>query len=101
MEIRRKNMEECIFTIISFSGDAKSSAMEAIFHAKKGADQCLVEASKKLELAHNEQTKLIQTEASGNKVDVTLLLVHAQDHLMNSIIVKDLAVEFVDLYKKL
>jgi PTS system cellobiose-specific IIA component len=98
-------MEECIFTIISFSGDAKSSAMEAIFHAKKGdfqkADECLIEASKKLEMAHNEQTKLIQTEASGNKVDVTLLLVHAQDHLMNSIIVKDLAVEFVDLYKKL
>ena len=28
-------------------------------------------------------------------------MIHAQDHLMNSITVKDLATEFVDLYEKM
>jgi len=30
-----------------------------------------------------------------------LLMVHAQDHLMNAITVRDLAIEFVDMYKKM
>ena len=30
-----------------------------------------------------------------------LLMVHAQDHLMDAMVVKDLAAEIVDLYRKL
>jgi len=46
------------------------------------------------------QTNLIHNEANGNKAEVSLLLVHAQDHLMNAITIKDMAKEFVDLYEK-
>ncbi|ENA0413451.1 PTS lactose/cellobiose transporter subunit IIA, partial [Listeria monocytogenes] len=38
-------------------------------------------------------------EARGEKAEVSLLLVHAQDHLMNAITFKDLAKEIVDLYR--
>ena len=34
--------------------------------------------------AHAFQTKLITEEASGNSVEVNVLLIHAQDHLMNA-----------------
>ena len=51
--------------------------------------------------AHRVQTDLIQKEAGGEKTEVTLLMVHAQDHLMNAITVKELASEFVELYKKM
>ncbi|HJF33529.1 MAG TPA: PTS lactose/cellobiose transporter subunit IIA, partial [Sporosarcina psychrophila] len=39
------------------------------------------------------------SEIRGEGVVVSLLLVHAQDHLMNAITFKDLAIEFVDLYE--
>lgn len=96
------DVEMIIFTIITHSGDARSSSMEAITHAKEGefekAQKCIEEAENKLSLAHKEQTKLIQAEAQGEKHDISLLLIHAQDHLMNAMTVKDMANEFVELY---
>lgn len=32
---------------------------------------------------------------------MSLLMVHAQDHLMNAMTVKDLAAEMIDLYEKI
>ncbi|WP_026478684.1 PTS lactose/cellobiose transporter subunit IIA [Alkaliphilus transvaalensis] len=97
------DFEVTIFTIITYSGEARSSSMEAIQHAKRGsfskAEKCINDAIEKLALAHEAQTTLIHTEAQGQKVEVSLLMVHAQDHLMNAITIKDLASEFVDLYK--
>jgi len=49
--------------------------------------------------AHKIQTNLVQGEVRGEKTEVTLLMVHAQDHLMNAITIKDLATEFVDMYE--
>ncbi|PHA01297.1 hypothetical protein COE51_04775 [Bacillus pseudomycoides] len=51
--------------------------------------------------AHHFQTELIQSKAGGEKTEITVLLIEAQDHLMNSITVKESALEFVDLYKKI
>ncbi len=96
-------LEQVIMTIITFSGDARSSSMEAIAHARSGeitaAKTCIEDATDKLGLAHKEQTSLIRAEASGDKVAPSLLLIHAQDHLMNAITMKDLASEFVDMYE--
>lgn len=98
-------MEEIILQLIMHSGDARSCAMEAIQSAKSGdyeKAKCLLEESAdKLILAHNAQTTLIQAEANGNKAEFSLLLIHAQDHLMSTITVKDLAEEFVELYKRI
>ena len=97
------DLETMVFTIIANSGDAISSSMEAIGHARNGefdkANACLDEANKKLLLVHSEQTKLIQAEAQGQETKLSLLLVHAQDHLMGAMTVRDLAVEFIELYK--
>lgn len=79
--------------------------MEAIKDAKSKdwctAQQKIKQAEVEIGKAHKIQTTLIQQEAGGERQIVTLLLVHAQDHLMNAITVKDLAVEFIDLYKRI
>ncbi len=97
--------EMIIFGLITSSGNAKSFAMEAIQHAKEGefdeARAAIKSAEDALNEAHKTQTSLIQQEARGEKVEVSVLLIHAQDHLMNAIMLKDLAIEFVDLYEKL
>src|SRR5699024_7491813 len=95
--------QEIVMGLILHSGNAKSSAMEGIAAAKESdwetADQKIIEAEEELADAHSSQTELLTKEASGNGVDVSLLLVHAQDHLMTSITFCDLAKEFIDLYK--
>jgi cellobiose PTS system EIIA component len=95
--------EEIIFQIILHGGNGKSLSMEAIFAAKQGdmkeAEAKLAEANEAINEAHRIQTELIQGEIRGNKTPISLLMVHAQDHLMTSIMVRDLAKEFVDLYK--
>ena len=96
-------IEEIIMKLIVESGEAKSAAFEAINAAKTGdmskAKERMEYASKHLLEAHHRQTSLIQQEAAGNKTEVSLLMVHAQDHLMTAMVVRDLAQEFVDIYK--
>jgi len=98
-------MEETIFQLITYSGEAKSFCFEAIQMAKRGelepAKAHIAHASEKLLLAHRFQTQLIQQEAGGETVPVSLLLIHAQDHLMNAIMLKDLAGEIIELYSRL
>jgi cellobiose PTS system EIIA component len=100
MDIERLTMQ-----LIMNGGAARSKAMEAIACAKSGkipeARLKLQEAAKALALAHQGQAELIESEADGAKVTPSLLLIHAQDHLMNAITVKDMATEFVDLYEGL
>jgi cellobiose PTS system EIIA component len=97
-------MEEIIMQLIVNGGDARSKAMIAISCAKSGdinrAKELIEEAEEALNKAHDYQTKLIQDEAAGNKVELSLLMVHAQDHLMNAMTIKDLAKEMVDMYEK-
>ena len=97
------DLEMVIMNIINYSGEARSLCMEGISYAKKGglnkAKASIQEANEKIACAHKSQTKLIQLEAQGGKHDFSLLLVHAQDHLMNAITIRDMAKEFMDLYE--
>lgn len=77
--------------------------MEAIQEAKKGdfteADNKIKQAEKSIVEAHNAQTELLTQEAQGVKNEVSLLLVHSQDHLMTAISFNDMAKELIDVYK--
>ncbi|CZR99076.1 Lichenan-specific phosphotransferase enzyme IIA component [Clostridioides difficile] len=61
----------------------------------------LKESKEVINKAHRYQTELIQNEASGNKTEMSVILVHAQDHLMNAMNFQQLAEEIVDLHLKL
>lgn len=97
--------QEIIMQLIVSSGSSRSLSMEAIGHAKNGdidgAKNLLQSACDELGSAHRIQTELIQNEAAGKKTELSLLMIHAQDHLMNAITIRDLAREFVDLYENL
>lgn len=98
-----EELEQTIMQLIIYGGNAKSDAMLAIEAAKKGdlktANEQIKLADDALLEAHHSQTALIQGEARGDRTEVSLLLVHAQDHLMNAITFKDLAKEIVELYR--
>ena len=49
--------------------------------------------------AHHGQTELLTKAANGEAVDVSIYMVHAQDHLMTGIAFVDLAKEIIALYQ--
>ncbi|MBV1417596.1 PTS lactose/cellobiose transporter subunit IIA [Listeria monocytogenes] len=91
--------------LIMHGGNAKSNAMEAIQAAKNGAfelaEEKISEAEQSIVEAHHSQTGLLTEEAKGNHMEVTLLTVHSQDHLMTAMTFTDLAKELIDVYRKL
>ncbi len=98
-----EKMVEIAFQLISYSGNARGMAMEAINAAKnkniEEARKLIQEAKEEIHKAHEFQTTLIQNEADGVKNEISILLIHSQDHLMTGMTVLDMAEEFVDLYE--
>jgi PTS system cellobiose-specific IIA component len=97
------DIEVVAMELVGNAGEARSLAFEALAEAKKGnyekAEE-LLEKSKEASLrAHHTQTELICNEADGNKVEIGLLMVHAQDHLMTSILARELITEIIEIYK--
>ena len=92
--------------IIADAGECKSLAMEAIGCAREGdfngAMELMKEGGQALSRAHSRQTDLIRAEMTGeSRLQVTLLMAHAQDHLMSAVTTRDLAFEIIELYKRL
>jgi PTS system cellobiose-specific IIA component len=98
-----QDLTEVLMNIIINAGNAKSYAMDAIRAAKKFDFEKAEEkykSAKDSELsAHNAQTSLLAEESNGQGIKLNLLVVHAQDHLMNCITFNDTAREIIDLYK--
>lgn len=94
---------QVIMELVLYGGDGKSNAMEAIQAAKKGdfqlADQKMKAAEESLLKAHHAQTDMLSQEAAGSRTELSLLMIHGQDHLMTGIAFKDLAGEIVDVYR--
>lgn len=98
-----EEIELSIMNIIINAGEAKTHAYEALRKVNEGkydaADEEMKKANEALEVAHNFQTSFIQKEANGEKVDIGVLFVHAQDHLMTAISEKNLIEQIIELRK--
>lgn len=90
--------------IVAYAGDARSKYIEALNAADTGdydkAEKLIEEGNELITEAHNVQTKMIQMEAAGEKIPMGFLVVHAQDHLMTVMLLRDLVKNFIKLYKK-
>lgn len=91
--------------LIAHAGVAKSCALEAIDEASEGrfdsAEELIQEGRAEMVSAHDAQFGLLSQEASGNPVDVNIILVHALDHLTMAVMTLDLAERIISLQKRL
>ncbi|WP_437615534.1 PTS lactose/cellobiose transporter subunit IIA [Erwinia sp. V71] len=97
------DLELEIMEIITNAGESKSEAMIALQHAKKGewqdCDDALARSRAAASRAHAVQTRLIGLDEGEGKIPVTLVMVHAQDHLMTSMLANDLIQEMIEAYR--
>ena len=100
-----EGLELQCFQIISAVGMARSSYIEAIQEAKKGnfdrAREMVAEGEQSFLGGHEAHAKMIQQEASGEKVEPCLLLIHAEDQLMSAETFKIIAEEMIGNYERI
>lgn len=103
--MNKEELYNLSFQLILHSGNARSLAMEAIFASKEknftAAFEKLTEADIEITKAHVFQTKLIHAEAAGASFEIPIILIHAQDHLMTAMTLKDLAREMVEIREEM
>lgn len=92
------------FEIVAYAGDARSRLLNALKYAEEGeydkADELIKEADKLIVKAHNAQTDLLTAEASGEDLPFSVTLIHGQDHLMTTVLLKDMMKHIITLYKR-
>ena len=91
------------FEIVSYSGDARSKLLLALEKAKnkqfEECDKLIEQANQCLNDAHDAQMYVMKEEANGGTVNMGFIMTHAQDHLMTSLLLKDIIGTLIDVYR--
>lgn len=91
------------FQLILESGDARTIVHEAFRLMRESkyeeADKALAKANEAIIRAHGSQTDLLQKFADGTSIEIDILMIHAQDHLMTTMTLREVAVELLHLYQ--
>lgn len=100
-----EELELVVFNIVGYAGEARTNAYRALELSEEGKFDEAMESLKKSDeailKAHNVQTDLIQKEAAGEKISVSMLFVHAQDHLMTAISERELIKKMIKQNKRI
>ncbi|TDW26101.1 PTS system cellobiose-specific IIA component [Breznakia blatticola] len=98
-----EGIELICFKMISHCGSAKSSFIESLEESRNGhfdkAQHLIRSGNDELTRGHKYHAELLTQEANNNLDAISLLLIHAEDQLMNTETVKIMAEEFLENYK--
>lgn len=102
--MNKEEMNMVGFEIVAYSGDARSTLLQLLKEARQGnfanVDALLADADENINLAHRSQTQILAAEASGDNMDMVFIFVHGQDHLMTTILLRDVIGDLVELYRR-
>ena len=102
--MNKEEMNMVGFEIVAYSGDARSTLLQLLKEARQGnfanVDALLADADENINLAHRSQTQILAAEASGDNMDMGFICVHGQDHLMTTILLRDVIGDLVELYRR-
>lgn len=92
------------FEIVAYAGEARSNLLQALKEAKRGefenVDELIEKANESILKAHKAQTEMLAKEAGGEDVELGFIMVHGQDHLMTTMLLKDIIENLLDIYKE-
>ena len=92
------------FEIVAYSGDARSTLLSLLKEMRAGnfenVEEKLKEADENINLAHQSQAKILQKEARGEDMEMGFIFIHGQDHLMTTILLRDIVDDFINLYEE-
>lgn len=99
-----EGMELLSFQIISNVGDAKSYLHEALKASREErfdqAEEMIKKAEDSLGKAHDVHMDILAKESQGDDFKITLLLMHAEDQMMSTELLRDLTEEMLLTHRK-
>ncbi|MBV7389305.1 PTS lactose/cellobiose transporter subunit IIA [Enterococcus alishanensis] len=102
--MNKNDLQMLGFEIVAYSGDARSSLLGLLKEIRGGdfsnVESKLQDADENLKLAHNAQTQVLANEASGDDLELGFIFIHGQDHLMTTLLLRDLVQDFIELYQE-
>ena len=105
MDAENRDINSIAMEVIMDAGDGREKIDLALEEMAKGefarAEALLEEAEKFILNAHNAQTDVIQGQVSGEKVEYSLLFVHAQDTIMTITTELRMAQKMMPIFKML
>ncbi len=100
-----EEMQMVAFQIIAQVGSAKSCYVEAMQFAKQGkfeeAEKLIKEGEDLYSQAHHFHHDLVQKEAEGEILPFSMMIIHAEDQLLNTETIKIMAIEIIELRKEM
>ncbi|MBZ2175382.1 PTS lactose/cellobiose transporter subunit IIA [Schnuerera sp. xch1] len=99
-----EGMELLNFQIISNVGDGKSYLFQALKAAREekfeDAEKYIELAEESLVKAHEIHMEILQKETQGKSIDISLLLMHAEDQMMTTELLRDMTNEMLFVHRK-
>ncbi|WP_165006164.1 MULTISPECIES: PTS cellobiose transporter subunit IIA [unclassified Enterococcus] len=103
-KLTSETLQVISFDIILHSGNARTLIHEAFAAMREEkyeqAERKLQEADEEILEAHKSQTNLLKEYAGGTKIEMEIIMVHAQDHLMTTMTLLEVAREMSYLYQR-
>lgn len=97
-------IETISFQMIANVGSANALYMEAVNEARAGnagkAEVLMKEGEEWYRSSHRVHADLIMQMAAGKEIPFNMILMHAEDQLMNSEVIRLMAEQTIGLYKK-
>lgn len=97
------NIEQKIMEMIAYSGESRSYATKGIHRAAEGsfeeAEELIRQSEESLLNAHQRHTDLLVYEAQGNPLEISMLLIHATQHLAIAEVMNQMACETITILK--
>ncbi|MBR1828858.1 MAG: PTS lactose/cellobiose transporter subunit IIA [Atopobiaceae bacterium] len=98
-------LQRASFQIIAAVGEARCSYIEAVAAAEQGdfarAEELLAQGDHEFAQGHKHHFALVQREATGDPVDMTLIITHAEDQLMSAESIRIMADQLIRVYRRL
>ena len=97
--------ESTVMELLIHAGQARSDAMEAIAASRRRewetVETLMASSEMACREAHKIQTALIGLDEGCGKIPVNLIMVHAQDHIMTSMLAREMIEELIEVHKLL
>lgn len=104
IKMEKSQIQLVAFELIAHSGDALNHFNLAIDRAEEGkfieAEQEISIGDKALIKAHKAQSQMLISEAREETIEFSVIMMHAQDHLMTTLNYERFAKRFISLYYK-
>lgn len=102
--MEKSDLQSIAFQLISYAGTAFDHFYKSIDYAAEHdfekAENEIRAGEAELSQAHRSQTALLTAEANQESMEFSIILIHAQDHLMTTIMFERVAKQFIKLYKE-